>query len=136
MQSSVEQTVSVLHNKVPNRIRFYVPLIRNKQTYAEMLKHSLIKGADSKGIYRAEPNVITGTILIKYHPAMHTEEQITQLLRTVLQNLADGKIEITEKHKNQRLGKMLPGAFFTRELLVNIGGNVIAGILLALIIAG
>jgi hypothetical protein len=29
---------------------------------------------------------------------------------------------------------MKPGAFFTRELLVSIGGNIIAGIALALLI--
>jgi hypothetical protein len=101
-----------------------------------MLKQGLLKNADAKGIYHAEPNITTGTILIKYHPAMHSEADIARLLHTVLENLSEGKIEITEKHKNPRLGKMRPGAFFTRELLVSIGGNVIAGLILAFIIVG
>ncbi len=136
MKSTVPQTVSILHDKVPNRIRFYVPLIRNRQTYAEMLKQTLLNNAEAKGIYHAEPNIIRGTVLIKYHPAMHSQEQIVSVLEAALQNLADGKIEITAKHKNPRVGKMRPGAFFTRELLVSIGGNIIAGIVLAFILAG
>ncbi len=136
MTNISETSPSILHNKVPNRIRFSVPLIRHRQTYASMLKQGLLKNADAKGIYHAEPNITTGTILIKYHPAMHSEEDIVRLLQAVLANLSEGKIEITEKHKNPRLGRMRPGAFFTRELLVSIGGNVIAGLLLAFIIAG
>ncbi|MFM8333913.1 MAG: hypothetical protein ACKN9T_19780 [Candidatus Methylumidiphilus sp.] len=136
MKTTAPSRVAILHNKVPNRIRFAVPLIRHKQTYALMLKQSLLKNPDAKGIYHAEPNITTGTILIKYHPAMHCEADVVRLLQTVLTNLAEGHIEITEKHKNPRVGKMQPGAFFTRELLVSIGGNVIAGLLLAFIIAG
>ncbi len=136
MKTTSHTSLSILHNKVPNRIRFAVPLIRHKQTYALMLKQGLLKNPDAKGIYHAEPNITTGTILIKYHPAMHSEDDIVRLVHAVLENLSDGKIEITEKHKNPRLGKMRPAAFFTRELLVSIGGNVIAGLLLAFIIAG
>jgi hypothetical protein len=51
-----------------------------------------------------------------------------------LRKLGEGRIEITEKHKNPRLGKMRPGAFFTREFLVSIGGNVIAGLILAFLV--
>ncbi len=127
------QTLSILHNKAPNRIRFHVPLIRHRQTYAEMLKQGLLRNPEAKGIYHAEPNITTGTLLVKYHPALHNEQQVVELVKTVLVNLAEGKIEITEKHKNPRVGKMRPGAFFTRELLVSIGGNVIAGLIVALI---
>jgi hypothetical protein len=124
----------VLHDKVPNRIRFAVPLIKNKQTYALMLKQSLLRNGEAKGIYHAEPNIVTGTILIKYHPAMHSKEDVERLLRETLRKLGEGRIEITEKHKNPRLGKMRPGAFFTREFLVSIGGNVIAGLILAFLV--
>jgi hypothetical protein len=130
-----QETITVVHNKVRNRIRFYVPIIKNKQTYALMLKQSLLRNAEAKGIYHAEPNIVTGNILIKYHPAMHTEEDVVRLLQSTLRDLCDGKIDITEKHKNPRLGKMHPGAFFTRELLVSIGGNVVAGLILAFFIA-
>jgi hypothetical protein len=132
----MQEMISVTHNKVPNRLRIYVPMIKHKRTYAELLKQSLLKDAAGKGIYHAEPNITTATILIKYHPALHSEAEVVQLVRTVAQNLAEGKIEITAKHKNPRLGKMHPGAFFTRELLVSITGNVIAGIVLAVLIAG
>ena len=135
MNASPQDTILILHNKVPNRVRFFVPLIKNKQTYALMLKQSLLKNINAKGIYHAEPNIVTGTILIKYHPAMHSQEDVVRLLQATLRDLGAGNIAITEKHKNPRLGKMHPGAFFTRELLVSIGGNVIAGLLLAFIIA-
>lgn len=127
----MNKDISIVHNAVPNRIRVLVPLIRHKQTFAELLKQSLLKDADAKGIYHAEPNVVTATMLIKYHPVMHTEEDVLELVRRTTRNITEGKIEISSKHKNPRLGKMLPGAFFTRELLVSIGGNVIAGLLLA-----
>jgi len=135
MNAPHPETILILHNKVPNRIRFSVPLIKNKQTYALMLKQSLLRNTDAKGIYHAEPNIVTGTILIKYHPAMHSQEEVAHLLQTTLRNLGEGQIEITEKHKNPRLGKMRPGAFFTREFLVSVGGNVIAGLILAFLIA-
>jgi len=135
MNASAQETIFILHNKVPNRIRFFVPIIKNKQTYALLLKQNLLRNTEAKGIYHAEPNIITGTILIKYHPAMHSQEDVERLLQETLKNLGEGKIDITEKHKNPRLGKMHPGAFFTRELLVSIGGNVIAGLLLAFIVA-
>jgi hypothetical protein len=135
MIHSHQETISVVHDKVPNRIRYYVPLIKNKHTYALMLKQTLLRDGEAKGIYHAEPNIITGNILIKYHPAMHTQAEVEHLLQETLRDLVEGKIDITEKHKNPRLGKMHPGAFFTRELLVSIGGNVIAGLILAFFIA-
>ena len=135
MKHATQHTISIVHNKVPNRIRFLVPMIKHKQAFAGLLKQSLLKDPGAKGIYHAEPNVTTGTILIKYHPALHTEAEIVELVRTIAQKITDGKIEISEKHKNPRIGKMLPGAFFTRELLVSIGGNVIAGLILGAVIA-
>ncbi len=110
-------------------------MIRYKQTFAELLKQSLLRDGNAKGIYHAEPNVTTGTILIKYHPALNSELEIIELVKLTVQKLNDGKIEITQKHKNPKVGRMNPGAFFTRELLVSIAGNVIAGIVLAFIIA-
>jgi hypothetical protein len=127
--------ISVLHNKVPNRIRFSVPLIKNKQTLATLLKQNLLKHEGAKGVYHAEPNIVTGTLLVKYHPAFHNEEEVVELIRTTAQKIGEGKIVISEKHKNPRLGKMLPKAFFTRELIVSIVGNVVGGILLASIIS-
>ena len=129
------EIISIVHNKVPNRVRLFVPIIRHKQTYAELLKQSLLRDQTSKGIYHAEPNIVTGTILLKYHPAIHTEEEVLELVRNAVQKIHDGKVEITLKHKNPRLGKMKPGAFFTRELLVSIAGNVIAGVVLALMVS-
>lgn len=127
--------IKILHNKAPNRIRMIVPMIRYKQTFAELLKQSLLRDGNAKGIYHAEPNITTGTILIKYHPALNSELEIIELVKLTVQKLNDGKIEITQKHKNPKVGRMNPGAFFTRELLVSIAGNVIAGIVLAFIIA-
>ena len=129
-------TIYIVHNSVPYRIRLRVPLIRYKHTFAELLKQCLLRDANAKGIYHAEPNVTTGTILIKYHPAFHNEAEIVQLVKANALKLCSGEIEITQKHKNPKVGRMRPGAFFTRELIVSIAGNVIAGVILALVIAG
>jgi len=136
MKDATQDTINIIHNKVPNRIRFRVPLIKHQQTFADMLKQTLLRDEGAKGIYHAEPNIVTGTILVKFHPAYHSEEEVVQLVIATANKLRDGKIEITEKHKDPRLGKMPPGAFFTRELLVSIAGNVIAGIFLAVIVTG
>jgi Na+-translocating ferredoxin:NAD+ oxidoreductase RnfE subunit len=136
MKDATQDTISILHNKVPNRIRIRVPLIKHKQTYADLLKQSLLTDAEGKGIYHAEPNIVTGTMLVKFHPACHSEEEVIRLITKTVSNLHDGKIEITQKHKNPKLGKMPPGAFFTRELLVSIVGNIVAGIFLAVIVTG
>ena len=128
-------SIQLLHNKVPNRIRFFVPLIKYKKTFAELLKQSLLRDVNAKGIYHAEPNIVTGTLLVKYHPAFHSEAEIIELVRTNAEKLREGKIEITQKHKDPKVSRMRPGAYFTRELLVSIAGNVIAGVFLALIIA-
>lgn len=135
MKYAMQNAICIVHNKAPNRIRFLVPLIKHKKTYAELLKQSLLRDANAKGVYHAEANVITGTLLVKYHPAFHSEADIVQLVETTVQNLGEGKIEITQKHKDPKVGRMRPGAFFTREFLVSIGGNVIAGLLLAFMIA-
>lgn len=132
----MHDTLEVIHNRVPNRIRLRVPMIRHKQTFAELLKQSLLRDEASRGIYHAEPNIVTGSILIKYHPAMHSEDDVLGLVRKAVQTIDQGKVEITFKHKNPRLGKMKPAAFFTRELLVSIGGNIVAGLLLALMVKG
>ena len=132
----MQDTIIIVNNKVANRIRFLVPLIKYKQTFADMLKQSLLRDPNAKGIYQAEPNVITGTLLVKYHPAFHSEAEIIELVRTNTQSLGEGKIEITQKHKNPKVGRMNPGAFFTRELLVSIVGNVIAGIVIAVVMVG
>jgi len=126
------ETIAIVHNKVPARIRIRVPLIRNKRTLAELLKQNLLQ---AKGIYHAEPNIVTGTFLIKYHPALHTETEVIEQVRATARNISAGTVEITAKHKNPKLGKMQPQAFFTRELIVSIGGNVIAGLILAALIA-
>lgn len=131
MKPELSETVSVLHNKVPSRIRLAVPLIRNKRTLAELLKQTLLKDTQTNGIYHAEPNILTGSLLVKYHPALHHEAEVVELVRTTVRQIADGRLEITQKHKNPKLGKMAPQAFFTRELLVSIVGNVVAGLVLA-----
>ncbi len=136
MNYAIQDTIYIVHNSVPNRIRLLVPLIKYKHTFAELLKQCLLRDANAKGVYHAEPNVITGTLLVKYHPAFHTEAEIIELVRANALKLKEGKIEITQKHKNPKVGRMRPGAFFTRELLVSIAGNVVAGIILALVIAG
>jgi hypothetical protein len=136
MKDATQDTITIIHNKVPNRIRFRVPLIKHQQTFADLFKQTLLRDEGAKGIYHAEPNIVTGTILVKFHPAYHSEEEVVQLVIATANKLRDGEIEITQKHKNPRLGKMPPGAFFTRELLVSIVGNVIAGIFVAVIVAG
>lgn len=130
------ENFSVIHNRVPNRLRLRVPMIRHKQTFAELLKQSLLRDVASRGIYHAEPNIVTGSILIKYHPAMHSEQEVLELVEKAVTTIGQGKMEITFKHKNPRLGKMKPAAFFTRELLVSIGGNIVAGLLLAFMVKG
>jgi len=134
MKQTNSEAISIVHDKVPNRIRFSIPMIRYRRTFAELLKHSLLKDPAGKGIYHAEPNIVTGNLLIKFHPAMHSREEIVRLVEDLAGRIDAGEVEITLKHKNPRLGKMLPGAFFTRELLVSIVGNVVAGLLLAFII--
>ncbi len=111
-------------------------MIRHKQTYGELLKQYLLKDEAANGIYHAEPNIITGNILLKYHPAFHSEAEVLELVRTAVQKISAGQVEITYKHKNPRIFKMKPGAFFTRELLVSIGGNIVAGLLLAVMLSG
>ena len=135
MNHTTQAVIKIVHNKVPNRIRFSVPLIKDKKTFAELLKQSLLRDENAKGVYHAEPNVVTGTLLVKYHPAFHSEADIVQLVETTVQRLDEGKIEITQKHKDPKVGRMRPGAYFTREFLVSIGGNVIAGLLLAFLVA-
>lgn len=130
------QAISIVHNKVPSRIRLCVPEIKHKRTFAELLKQNLLKDPEGKGIYHAEPNIVTGTVLIKYHPAMNSEEEVVRLVEMIARKLTVGGIEITAKHKNPRLGKMLPQAFFTRELVVSICGNIIAGLVLAAMVSG
>lgn len=125
---------TILHDRVPNRIRLSVPMLKHKRTYAELLKQSLLNNVAIKGIYHVEPSIITGSVLIKYHPAFHSKEEVLELVHTAVENISRGNILITAKHKNPRLGKMRPGAFFTRELLVSIGGNIISGIALAALI--
>ncbi len=102
---------------------------------AELLKSSLLKDSHAKGIYHAEPNIVTGTLLVKYHPALHSEAEIVQLVQETLSDIGNGKIEIAEKHKNPGIGKMSPGDFFTRELFVDILGNLIAGLFVAAILS-
>ena len=127
--------VRIIHNRVPFRLRLSIPLIRHKHTYAELLKQSLLNDPASRGIYHAEPNIVTGNLLLKYHPALHAESEVLELVEKSVSRIEQGQIEITLKHKNPRLSRMQPGAFFTRELLVSIGGNVIAGLVLAAIIS-
>lgn len=129
------EILTILHNRVPHRIRFRVPSIRHKQTLADLLKHSLLHDDRAKGIYHAEPNIITGTLLVKFHPAFHSDADVVELVRLAARNIVDGKIALSAKHRNPKLGKMLPRAFFTRELLVSVAGNVIAGLLLAAFIS-
>lgn len=121
----------IIHNRVPFRLRLAVPIIRHKHTYAELLKQTLLNESSSRGIYHVEPNAVTGTLLVKYHPAQHAEVDVISLVADALSRIERGEIEITQKHRKPRLSRMQPGAFFTRELLVSIGANVIAGIVLA-----
>lgn len=135
MMKSAAAPVTILHNKVPHRIRFSVPLIHNRRTLAELLKQNLLKHAEAKGIYHAEPNIVTGTLLVKYHPAFHGEAEVVELVRDTAQKIADGKIEISQKHKDPRVSRMTPKTYFTRELVVSTIANVIAGVLVAVIVA-
>lgn len=135
MQDTQTNGIRVIHNRVANRIRVSVPMIRHKATYAEILKQTLLNEPVSNGIYHAEPNIVTGNLLVKYHPAHHAESDVIALIQDATTRIESGQIEITLKHKNPRLSRMKPGAFFTRELLVSIGGNVIAGLVLAAIIS-
>ncbi len=135
MQDPLNTGVSVVHCRVANRLRLSVPAIRHKHTYAELLKQTLLNEPASKGVYHAEPNVLTGNLLVKFHPAHHDETEVIALVSDAISRIESGQIEITLKHKNPRLSRMKPGAFFTRELLVSIGGNVIAGLVLAAIIS-
>jgi hypothetical protein len=131
MNPTISESVAILHNAVPCRIRFSVPLIRNKRTLAELLRQTLLKDTQVNGIYHAEPNIVTGSLLVKYHPALHSEAEVVELVQTLVRQIASGQIEITHKHKNPKVGRMAPGAFFTRELLVSIVGNVVAGLVIA-----
>lgn len=135
MNQTAENSVSVVHNRVPNRIRFLVPMIKNRATFAALLKQHILRDAEAKGVYHAEPNITTATLLVKYHPALHSEADVVRLVTRVARQIGDGHIEIPAKHKNPRLGKMPPSAFFTRELVVSIFGNVIAGVILAVVLA-
>ncbi len=135
MENPAKLGVRVIHNRVPNRLRLSVPIIRYKHTYAELMKQTLLNDPGSRGIYHAEPNIVTGNLLVKYHPALHSESEVLDLVEKTISRIEQGQIEITLKHKNPRLSRMKPGAFFTRELLVSIGGNVIAGLVLAAIIS-
>ena len=136
MNYTIQDKIRIVHNSVPNRIRLQVPIIQYKDTFAELLKQCLLSDANAKGIYHAEPNVITGTLLVKYHPAFHTEAEVIELVRSNALKLKEGKVDITQKHKNPKVFRMRPGAFFTREFLVSIAGNVVAGLILAFVIAG
>ncbi len=136
MKDETQQPISIVHNTLPNRIRIKLPLIKHKQVFADLFRQDLLKNADAKGIYHVEPNVVTGSVLIKYHPALHNEQDVLQLVLNSANKLGHGIIDIPHKNKTPKLGRMPPGAFFTRELLVSIAGNVIAGILLTLVFAG
>lgn len=135
MNEPATRGVRILHNRVPDRIRLHVPLIKQRATLAELLKHSLLKDPDAQGIYHAEPNVATGSLLIKYHPALHSEAQVVELVATTARRIADGQVPISSKHRNPRVSRMPPGAYFTRELVVSVVGNVLAGLALAVFMA-
>lgn len=127
--------MDILHNRLPDRIRLRVPIIKHRSTIAELLKHTLLKDPDAPGIYHAEPNIVTGSLLIKYHPALQSEAQVVEIVRNTAARIAQGHIPLSAKHRNPRVGKMQPGAYFSRELLVSVAGNVIAGLVLAAFIA-
>lgn len=128
--NGLASVVRVKHNAVPHRIRFSIPVLKHHATLAEMLKHSLLRSEKATGIYHAEPNIVTGTLLIKYHPAFHSEADVIQTLNEQVRKLCSGEMIPYEKHKNPKLGKMQPHAFFTRELVVSVCGNVLAGLVL------
>ncbi|MGI9212855.1 MAG: HMA2 domain-containing protein [Methylococcaceae bacterium] len=133
MNTHLPNSIRIKHNAVPNRIRFSIPLLKHHATLAEMLRNSLLRDEKATGIYHAEANIVTGTLLIKYHPAFHTEEQVISTLHEHVQKLCNGEMVPYEKHKNPKLGKMQPHAFFTRELVVSVCGNVLAGLVLAVL---
>lgn len=135
MTQASHNTVSIVHNRAPSRIRFLVPIIKNRATFAELLKQNVLKDPAGKGVYHAEPNITTATLLVKYHPGLHSEADVLRLVSRIAQQIAAGQIEFSAKHKNPRLGKMPPAAFFTRELAVSIVGNVLGGILLAAVLS-
>jgi hypothetical protein len=135
MPNAMNDSVRILHDRVPDRIRLRVALIKHRATLAEVLKHSLLKDPDGHGIYHAEANVVTGSLLIKFHPSLQTQRQVVDLVRATAERIAEGDIPATAKHRNPRVSKMLPGAYFSRELLVSVAGNVIAGLVLAAFIA-
>lgn len=134
MSRTYPDAVTVLHDRVPNRIRFRVPWIRNRQAMADLLKHSLLHDPEARGIYHAEPNITTGSLLVKFHPALETSETVILRVKDHAQRIADGRIALSAKHRNPKLGKMKPGAFFTRELLVSVVGNVLGGLILAALV--
>lgn len=135
MHGDMPTSIAIAHNKVPNRIRLRTACIKNQPAIADLLKLRLLKRPEAKGIYHAEPNIVTGTLLIKYHPAHHTEAGVLALVEDSIREIAEGKIKLPEKSKSQKIGKMSPAAFFTRELFVDIFGNLIAGIVVAAIIS-
>lgn len=126
--------ISVIHDRVPNRIRFLIPLIRHRATYAELLKQGILKSPEAKGIYHAEPNITTASLLVKFHPAFHETSDVIELVGRIAEEVGSGGVEFSAKHKNPRLGKMPPSAFFTRELVVSVIGNVLGGLLLAMLL--
>lgn len=135
MNPTARQDVAILHNRVPERLRLRVAIIKHRPTIADLLKHDLLKDPGARGIYHAEPNVVTGTLLIKYHPALHTEADVIALVRSLAMKIRNGQVPISAKHRNPRVSRMQPGAYFSRELLVSVAGNVVAGLLLAALIA-
>ena len=134
VQHPRSKTISVIHDRVPNRIRFLIPLIRHRATYAELLKQGILKSPEAKGIYHAEPNITTATMLVKFHPAFHDKSDVIELVGRIAEEVGAGEVEFSAKHKNPRLGKMPPSAFFTRELVVSVIGNVLGGLLLAMLL--
>ena len=59
MKDATQDTITIIHNKVPNRIRFRVPLIKHQQTFADLLKQTLLRDEEAKGIYHADPDIVT-----------------------------------------------------------------------------
>jgi hypothetical protein len=131
MNTTATNHVEILHNRAAERIRLRVPIIKHRPTIAELLKHHLLKNPDAEGIYHAEPNAVTGTLLIKYHPALRTEREIVELVEALASKIGEGAVPITAKHRNPRVSRMMPGAYFSRELIVSVAGNVLAGLVLA-----
>jgi hypothetical protein len=121
----------IVHDRVPNRMRFHVPLIQHQRTLAETLRHRLLDSDSCRGIYHAEVNPLTASLLLKFHGGINDRRAVLEVVRDAIKELEQGNIEILLKHKNPRVGRMMPGAFFTRELIVNIVGNTAAAILIA-----